>query len=298
MYDLKQVYYPKTLSDAVEFLAQNPDALPISGGTDVLIKIRAGRLKDCRLVSLHDLTQLSQVHRTPEGVITVGAGAVFSQLVDSPVVNTYVPVLGLAVDQVGGPQIRNMGTIGGNVCNGAVSADSAPALLTLNARLVLNSIRGERIVPITCFYQGPGKVDREPDEILTEIRIVPADYVGWHGHYTKYAMREAMDIATLGCAANVKLTADKTALEDVRLAYGVAAPTPIRCTRAEASLRGRRIDPALFSTLRAAVEAELSPRTSWRATREFRLYLTGEMGCRTLVQAIQAAGGIIDDTRN
>ena len=191
------------------------------------------------------------------------------------------------------PQLRNVGTIGGNVCNGVTSADSASTLLTLNALLELTGPDGRRTVPLCDFYRGPGKVDLAHGELLTAIRVAKADYEGFGGHYIKYAQRNAMDIATLGCAVHVKLDAEKRAVEELRLAFGVAAPTPVRCRAAEQAARGKAVSPELFDAVSEAAAGEVNPRTSWRASRAFRMQLVRELSRRALKQAIIHAGGAV-----
>lgn len=155
-------------------------------------------------------------------------------------IQKYIPVLGEAVDMVGGPQIRNIGTIGGNTCNGVTSADSASTLFALDAIIELTGPEGIRRLPIREFYIKAGKVDIRQGELQTGILIPKQSYQGYRGHYIKYAMRNAMDIATLGCSANVKLSEDKTVIEDVRIAYGVAGPIPMRAVHAEEAGRGKK----------------------------------------------------------
>jgi len=167
--------------------------------------------------------------------------------------------------------------------------------MALNAILELTGEKGVRQVPITAFYTGPGKTVRQHDEIMTAIRISPADYVGYFGQAIKYGKREAMEIATLGCAVSVRLAPDKKHLEDLRLAYGVAAPTPIRCFKTEAAVQGLPLSAELVEKVGQGALSEVNPRTSWRASREFRLQLIEELAKRALKQAIQAAGGEYDD---
>ncbi len=112
---------------------------------------------------------------------------------------------GEAVDQVGGPQIRNIGTIGGNICNGAVSADSVPTVFSYNSLLHIANAEGGRVVPVREFYLGPGRVALKQGEVLTHVVIPRAEYEGYHGHYIKYSMRNAMDIATLSCSVVSKV---------------------------------------------------------------------------------------------
>ena len=203
-------------------------------------------------------------------------------------------MLGYAVDQVGGPQIRNIGTIGGNVCNGVTSADSASSLFAYNAILELTGPKGIRQVPIQEFYTGPGKTVRCHEEVMTAIRIRRRDYEGYTGCYIKYGKRNAMEIATLGCACLVKLSLDKKVVEDMRIAYGVAAPTPVRCPETEKAVSGKAVSKALLLQTGKGVLNEVNPRTSWRASKEFRLQLVEELAKRAMAQAIRNGGGEVD----
>ena len=294
MYDIDKYYQAVSIADAVRALHEDERAILISGGTDVLIQIREGKLAGCSLVSIHGIEELMGVSQTPEGDVVIRAATSFSHITNAPIIQRTVPMLGYAVDQVGGPQIRNTGTIGGNVCNGVTSADSASSLWALNATLELTGGEGTRFVPIREFYTGPGKTVRRHDEILTALHIARADYEHFGGCYIKYGKRNAMEIATLGCAAMVKLTPEQKAIAELRLAYGVAAPTPMRCTATEEAVRGALITPELFDRIAQGALGEVKPRSSWRASREFRLLLVSEMSRRAVRQAIVNAGGETD----
>ena len=158
MYDIEQYYNAKTVSEAVMLLKEHPDARIISGGSDVLIKIREGRMAGTSLVSIRDIEEIKGITGNENGDILIGAGTVFSHITADPIIQKYIPVLGEAVDQVGGPQIRNIGTIGGNICNGAVSADSVPTVFSYNSLLHIANEDGGRITPVREFYLGPGRV--------------------------------------------------------------------------------------------------------------------------------------------
>ena len=134
---------------------------------------------------------------------------------------------------------------------------------------------------------------RQRDEILTEIRIAPADYEGFSGCTIKYGKRAAMEIATLNCAAMVRLDADKRTVSDLRLAFGVAAPTPIRCRAAEQAAQGQPLSPALLDAIAQAALTEVNPRSSWRASREFRMQLIAELAKRAVSEAVCRAGGVL-----
>lgn len=294
MYDIERIHLAKSVPDAIAALTVDPSAVVICGGSDVLIKIRDGKLAGCSLVSIHGIREMEGVSIEPDGTIVIGPATTFSHVTNDPLIREHLPALGDAVDQAGGPQLRNVGTIGGNVCNGVTSADSASTLLTLNAELELTGPDGTRRVKLENFYRGPGKVDLAHGELLTAINIAKADYDGFGGHYIKYAQRNAMDIATLGCAVHVKLTADKAAVQELRLAFGVAAPTPIRCHRSEELARGQKIGEELFRAVADSAVTEVNPRTSWRASKEFRLQLVHELSQRALKQAIIHAGGAVE----
>lgn len=291
MYDIGKFYQAADVEDAVRALVEDPEAVVISGGSDVLIKIREGKLAGCSLVSIHGIKELEGIRMEEDGTIVIGPATTFSHITNNDIIQKHIPMLGDAVDMAGGPQLRNIGTIGGNVCNGVTSADSASSLCCLDAVLVLEGPDGVREVPISQWYTGPGRTVRNHDEVLTAIRIKKENYQGYGGQYIKYGKRNAMEIATLGCAVSVKLTADKKHIQDLRLAYGVAAPTPIRCHTTEEAVKGMETGEALAQAVGKGALEEVNPRSSWRASREFRLQLVEELGRRAVKQAVINAGG-------
>ncbi|MEG2699608.1 MAG: xanthine dehydrogenase FAD-binding subunit XdhB [Hungatella sp.] len=294
MYDIERLYQATDIKDAIRALEADPKAILISGGSDVLIKIREGKFAGCSLVSIHGIKELEGVQMQEDGTIVIGAATTFSHVTNHEIIKRYIPILGEAVDQAGGPQLRNIGTIGGNVCNGVTSADSASSLCVLDAILVVEGSNGTHEVKITDWYTGPGKTVREHAEILRAIKIKKESYDCCGGHYIKYGKRKAMEIATLGCAVKVRLTEDKKHIEEMHLAYGVASPTPMRCFQTEAKVKGMEIGEALYEAVGKGALEEVNPRSSWRASKEFRLQLVEELGKRALKQAILNAGGEAD----
>lgn len=293
MYDIEQITKVNSVPEAIAALQADPEAVIICGGSDVLVRIREGKLAGCRLVSIHAMPELEGVHIEDDGTIVIGPATTFTALNEHPLIQEHMPTLGYAVDQAGGPQLRNIATIGGNICNGATSADSASTLLTLNAQLELTSAQGKRYVPMEDFYAGPGRVKLEKGEILTAVRIAKKDYENFGGCYIKYAMRNAMDIATLGCAVHVKLDDSKQNIQELRLAFGVAAPTPIRCRKAEETAAGKPLNNDTLGAIAATALTEVSPRTSWRASKEFREQLVKELSQRATIAAAQSVGGTV-----
>lgn len=290
MYDIETLYEATSVDDALRALVEDPDSLVIAGGTDVLVKVREGKLAGAHLVSIHNLTdELSGVILAEDGTVEIGPLSWFKTVSDSPVTRACVPTLGDACETPGGPQLRVSGTIGGNVCNAATSADTASTLYAYGALLDLRSTRGERTVPIEEWYTGPGRCVRERDELLVRIRIPRDRYEGFTGYYFKYGKRRALEIATMGCCCLVRLSSDRARVDDIRLAFGVAGPTPMRAREAEDGVRGLTVAKAAERVGELAC-ACTNPRDSWRASREFRLQLIKEMSRRSLIEAARRGG--------
>ncbi len=171
MYDINEILEPKTLEEALELLSEHDNLTVIAGGTDVLVKLHEERFNSLNLISIRNIEGLNEIKIIEDGSIEIGAMATFSEIFRDDIVNKNIPILAEAAVSMGGPQIRNMATIGGNICNGAVSGDSAPSLFALNSKLRLKSKNGERIVEIKDFYIGPGQVSIRKDEILISIII-------------------------------------------------------------------------------------------------------------------------------
>jgi xanthine dehydrogenase FAD-binding subunit len=291
MYDIEALYEAATTEEAIGLLQEHPEARIIAGGSDVLIKIREGDMAGCSLVSIQKLDELRGVSIDNKGTLRIGPLTSFSHITGDPLIEAHIPVLGEAVDLIGGPQLRNIATIGGNVCNGVTSADSASTLTAFDAVMEYRGPGGIRQVPIQEHYISAGKVSLGPAEILTAILIPRESYENCYGHYIKYAMRNAMDIATLGCSVNVRLSPDKKTIERMRIAYGVAGPVPKRAPAAEAAATGRPVNGETVTLAGKAALNDVNPRSSWRASRELRLQLVEELAKRALREAIKRAGG-------
>ncbi|MDL2252555.1 xanthine dehydrogenase FAD-binding subunit XdhB [Ruminococcaceae bacterium OttesenSCG-928-I18] len=291
MYDFGTIYEAKGIPDAITALMADENAVVLCGGSDVLLRVREGRLAGRNLVSIRSIDDLSGILQENNETIQIRPATTFAQITQNELVQRCIPTLGEAVDQIGGPQLRNVATVGGNLCNGACSADSPPVLLTLNAELEITGPNGARRLLLEDFFEGPGKVNLEHGELLTAIRVAKKDYEGYFGHYIKFSQREAMDIATLGCAVQVKLGAEGKTIEDARLAFAVAAPVPMRCHAAEESIRGQAVGETLYDWFGRTALTEVRPRTSWRASETFRRQLIYELSGRALKAAIQKAKG-------
>lgn len=289
MFDIINIEKPETLEAALKMLSGNPNLKIIAGGTDVLVRMHGGAFGEAELLSLRSINGMDEISILEDGTISIGAMATFAQIFRNDIVNKYLPVLSEAAVSVGGPQVRNMGTIGGNICNGAVSADSATTMLAYDAALKLVSPAGTRIVKVRDFYAGPGKVNLLPGEILTSILISEDSYKKTSGCYIKYSNRKAMDIAILGVSVVCKIEEGK--FSDVRIALGVAAPTPIRCSEAEAYAIGRDITPEAIKEIGQYAIKSSRARDSWRASKAYREHLIEILTIRALKEAIRRSGG-------
>ena len=295
MYDMKALYEAESVQHAIQLRLEHPEAQIIAGGSDVLVQMREGKRAGKELISIYMIDALRGVSIDEDENIRIGSLTSFSHITRDPIIQKYINVLGEAVDQVGSPQIRNIGTIGGNTCNGVTSADSASTLHAWEAIVELTGVNGVRRLPIKDFYIKAGVVDirAAEGEIQTAILIPKASYENTFGHYINYGMRNAMEIASLGCSVNVRLSADKKTIDRARIAYGVAGPVPMRCPTAEAVANGAVPTEAMVEEFSLAVLQDINPRDSWRASKAFRQHIAVEMAKRALTESIHRAGGEI-----
>lgn len=293
MFDFEEIYEAVSVKNAIELLIEHPKAIVIAGGSDILIKIREGKLVCCDLISIQSLNELRGISLEEDNTVRIGSLESFSHIENNEIIKNNIPVLSQAAGAVGGPQVRNIGTIGGNLCNGVTSADTASTLLALDAVLEIAGAEGIRYVPMTEFYVNAGITVLKKGEILTSILIYEKNYKGYNGFYYKYSTRNAMDISICNCSINVKLSEDKKCIEDVRAAYGAAGPVPLRAYNAEKLIKGKEVITDLVDEFAKAATDNLNPRSSWRAGREFRMHILEEMSKRCLVESIIKCGGAL-----
>ncbi|MGY0147209.1 xanthine dehydrogenase FAD-binding subunit XdhB [Edwardsiella tarda] len=291
MYDIQRYLRATSARHASELMLANPDSRLLAGGTDVLIQLHHHNAHYTHIVDIHGLAELCGISELEDGTLRIGSGTTFTQIIEHPLIQARLPMLAEAAATIAGPQIRNVATYGGNICNGATSADSAAPSVALKAQLEILTPNGVILRPIDGFHTGPGKVALTPGEILLAFHFHPADHRDCGSAYIKYAMRGAMDIATIGCAALCRIEAGR--FSELRLAYGVAAPTPIRCPQAEACAIGQPLSRQTLAAVSEAVTGDVSPRSSWRAEKEFRLHLIRTLAQRAITLAVQRAGGEI-----
>jgi CO/xanthine dehydrogenase FAD-binding subunit len=261
---------PQSLEEVFGLLKEyGSRATLIAGGTDVMVKIRNTRKAPEVLISLRELQDLRYIRKN--GGYHIGALTTHRMLELSDLVREELSALHDGASQVGSVQVRNVATLGGNICNAAPSADTAGPLLALDAALVLEGPEGRRTVPILQFFKGTYQTDRRPEEVLVEFQI-PEEMGGYGSAYWKHSRRKAMELPLLGVAVAVKMTEGKEEIDDARIALTVAAPTPVRAILAEDFLRGKPLsDDVLKEAGRIASSPDCcSPRTSMRCEAWYR----------------------------
>jgi xanthine dehydrogenase FAD-binding subunit len=275
-----QFHAPQTLDEALEILRDNTAACVLAGGTDVMVRVRRGVVPAERttLLSVHRIVGMRGCRRE-NGELVVGAATTAADLGREPLVVECAPILAHVADRLASAQVRNAATIGGNLANASPAGDLINPLLLLDARLVLASSRGRRTVAVDEFFTGPGESVLQPDELLVEVRIdVPSpDRIF---RFRKAGTRPAMEcsVVTVGLA----FTPTGQVLEQVRVAFGSSAPTPLRGRKTEAVLEGRRATPEVVERAARTAEEEVSPISDIRGSECYRRALVGAFVTRLL----------------
>ncbi|WP_440059507.1 FAD binding domain-containing protein [Thermogladius sp. 4427co] len=279
-----EYYEPKSLEEALELLDKlGPDAKVLAGGTDLLVKMKAGFVRPKYIVNIKKVPGLRYI-RVEDGYLKIGALTTWNDLEESEVLK-YFPALADAVDQMGSLQVRVMGTIGGNLCNASPAADSAPPLLVYDAEVVLASVKGVRVVRLEDFFTGPGKTVCSFNELLTEIRV---PFREGSSAFIKIA-RTSMDLAIASVAVRARFEGSR--IEDVAVALGSVAPKPIRARRVEEMLRGLDIgSDRILDALNVVVE-EISPITDIRSTAWYRREVSKVLVYDALMKACERSRG-------
>ena len=256
-----------SLDEALALLAESPGGWrPFGGGTDLMVLLAAGALDGRRFVSLWGIDELRRIEISA-GAVTIGAMATYSDIQRHETLETEFPLLGHAARETGGPANQNRGTIGGNIANASPAADTPPALLVYDAELELASTRGRRRVPYDRFHRGYKQMDLAPDEIIVSVQIARGRS-GWRQHYRKVGSRRAQAISKVCFAGAARL--DGRTVADIRVAFGSVAPTPLRATNAERTLRGAPLTAPTMEAAARALASDLAPIDDIRSTARYR----------------------------
>ena len=270
MTELKRYLAPTSLDQAVECL-KDGDVTILAGGTDLTPQSQSGKIKFKQtLMNIRHVPELTGI--TLEGdEIRIGALTTIAEIMASELVKQHLPVLVEACDHFASDQIRNAGTLGGNICNASPAGDTLIPLLALNASVELASMPEARLylhsMPLSTFFVGPGKTRRSLCELLTAVRI-PVPGPGHVARFHKLGTRPALDISTIaiGIAGNLK----EGRLSNVRVAFGAVAPTPVRASLTEQALEGQRLDQAVIEKAANIARDEVTPIDDVRASAWYR----------------------------
>ncbi len=280
---------PTSIDGAISlFASHGEEAKYIAGGTDVMVKIKGGKITPKYLVSLRHIQGLDQITYR-EGELRIGAMATHRMLELSPVIRKEFPILLDAVENIGSVQIRNVATIGGNIVNAVPSADGAIPLITLGAEIRIRGPKGERTMALEDLFIGPGQTLLEPGEILLEF-VIPKLPPRTGGAYRKHTRRAAMELPILGVAVLVSLEDDMKTCSQARIGLGVLAPTPIRAKNAEAVLKGQELDDEILRKAGNAAGKECKARDSVRGEAWYRRDMVEVLVPRMARVAMQRAG--------
>ena len=283
---------PRTIEEALTLLARHgKNAALIAGGTDVIVMIKQKAIAPDVLISLQGIPGLDRIRYN--GSLSMGAMVTHRAIEKSEDIRRNFSALSDAADFLGSVQIRNVATIGGNICTAAPSADTATPLLVLGAKVKIKSLAGERVILIEDFFRGPGKTALEPGEMVEEL-VIPSSPSNTGSAYHKLQRRLALDLPILGVSVFLSLDRNRITSSDmlstaspissilhemendgilcqeVRIALGVAAPTPMRAVKAEALLRGKKISDELLADVAETAAQEAQPRDTLRGESWYR----------------------------
>ncbi|HOJ71755.1 MAG TPA: xanthine dehydrogenase family protein subunit M [Syntrophorhabdaceae bacterium] len=305
-----EYYKPKTVKEAIELMVSLENAKFIAGGTDIMVLMRQKKISPQSVVSLRNIPELAEID-TKDG-LRIGSCVTHNDIDKNEYIKKYYSALTDATSQLGSRQIRNVATIGGNICNAAPSADTACPLLVLDAKAVIIGQDSSREVDLDEFFLGPGKTVLSRGEILKEF-IMPRFNENTGSSYIKHTRREAMDLPILGVATRItisitsgnevrcrdmfctidsisnileRLKDEGLRCEDVRIAMGVVAPRPIRAKKAEAALKGKIVTPELFEEIGEIAASEAQPRDSVRGEAWYRREMIKVLVKRSLAKSM------------
>jgi carbon-monoxide dehydrogenase medium subunit len=265
-----EYHRPTTIAEAHRLANSIEGARFIAGGTDLLVKLKTGKVRVPAVISLRNIEELEGI-AMGDSETRIGAMTPVGRLLDDPELEQRHPALVQAARELGSVQVRNSATLGGNLCNASPCADTAPPLLVCDARVCLSGPQGSRVVPLSEFFQGPKQTILARHELMTEI-VVPRIGANTRQRFQK-RKRVAMDLSIVSLAMSLQLEGDRCS--EVRLAAGSAAPTPIRLTDTEAVLRARTLTPDLIAEARACAADEVRPISDLRGSAEYRRRVVG-----------------------
>lgn len=256
-----------SVKEAVALLKKGKGRLhPLAGGTDLLVQWKTGKKSPEGVVDLKGIADLRGIRRK-EGAVVIGPCTTLAEITSSPLLKKRLPILPAVASMMGSPQVRNRGTLGGNLANAAPSADMAPPLIALDAKVQILGPKGRKTHPISSFFLGPGKTLLKPGSLLVAVKV-PFPKRGTKVVFHPLTLREAMDISIASVAVAVRK--EKKKIVHARIVLGAVAPVPLRAEKASASLRGTAGTPEDIVAAARAASREAKPISDQRGSRTYR----------------------------
>jgi len=278
-----EYYAPDSIAEACQLLSQfGPRAKVISGGSDLIVKMKKELLAPEVLVSIKNLEQMKKIEYVAGKGVVIGARATHNDLYKSKVLAEKFASVSNAAGQMADNQVRNIGTLGGNISNAVPSADLPPVLIALNATVKLTGVKGERTMALEDLFTGPGKTVATQDELITEVVIPEQKMTG--SNYIKFGLRKSGALAVVGVAVAVQV--ENNVIKDARVALGAVAATPVRAKKTEEFLKGKTVSDELLAEAGVIASGECKPISDIRASAEYRTDLVRVFTKRALRKAI------------
>ncbi len=265
---------PNSLDELWSCFEHKPHGAVYAGGTDLLVGVYNGFVNPEALICLDRIEELKRVEDRGES-IRVGACATHTQLFDDPLIKNHLSVLWQAIKGIGSPLIRNMGTIGGNICTASPAGDTLPPLFTLKAEVELRSKESRRMMPVGEFITGPGGSRLERAEILAGVWVKKPEEYNVH-HFEKVGLRNALACSVVSMAALLRISREKV-VEKAALAWGSVGPTVITCPEAERVLTGKPLSTAILQEAAALARKAVCPISDVRADADYRRIVAGNL---------------------
>lgn len=280
---------PTTVQEVIDLLIEyGDDAKLLAGGTDLMVLYTRFKIEPKHVISLDGVKQLTGIRESETGDLVLGAQVTHREIEKSSLITESLQALRQACSTVGGVQVRNVGTIGGNLCNASPAADIPPVLLALDASVTLEGPNGKRNLSLEQFLLGPRNVALDPGELLTAVKI-PKVESNTATVFLKAGRRKAMEISL--CAVSARVTTDENGRADVRIGLGSVAPTAVRAYSAEALLQGKVITEDLIKAAGAAAVNDCKPISDVRGSAEYRSMVVEAMVRRALTQCLESLQG-------
>ncbi len=282
---------PKSAEEVITLLAyKNGDARILCGGTDLLVQLREGRRKAGLVIDIKNIPELTQITFDSQHGLRIGAAASCHEICNDSNVRKYYPGLVDGIRLIGGVQIQNRASVGGNLCNASPAADATPALIIHEASCNITGPNGSRVLPVEEFCISPGQNALQAGEFLLSISVPPPKE-RFGAHYLRFIPRNEMDIAVVGAGASVVLDENGKRFVSARIALGAVAPTPLLASDAGAFLAGRDFTRENVKEAARLAQSIARPITDLRGTAEHRQHLCAVLVERALIKAIERAGG-------